>query len=138
MKAVPSPRGLPWLTRAEYLALMLAAAALLLLHVRDVSWPRAALAFAALDVIGYLPGARAFRRSGGGAIGRAYHHLYNITHNFLTLAAVSALWALLAGGWQWAMLALPLHLAGDRGIFGNGWKPADRSFERAPAPEGAR
>ena len=27
------------------------------------------------------------------------------------------------------MLALPLHLAGDRGIFGNGFKPAALPFE---------
>ena len=29
------------------------------------------------------------------------------------------------------MLALPLHLAGDRGIFGNGFKPRALPFERA-------
>jgi len=27
------------------------------------------------------------------------------------------------------MLAIPLHLAGDRGIFGNGFKPVARPFE---------
>jgi len=128
--ASAQPRALPWLTRAEYLAVAVAAGALLLLHAREVSWPRAAAAFALVDVIGYLPGARAFRRSGGRPIARVYHHLYNVTHNFLTLGAAIALWALARGGLEWAMLALPLHLAGDRGLFGNGWKPADRTFER--------
>jgi len=29
------------------------------------------------------------------------------------------------------MLAIPLHLAGDRGIFGNGFKPVARPFEES-------
>jgi len=118
-----------WLTRAEYLALMTASGLLMLLHAGEVSWVRAAIAFAAIDLIGYLPGARAFRRAGGGAIAPVYHHLYNVTHNFLTAAMVTAVWALVGGGFEWAMLALPLHLAGDRGIFGNGFKPRALPFE---------
>jgi len=132
-----SGRPLPWPTRAEYLALMLAAAILLLLHAREVAWLRAGVAFAAIDLIGYLPGARADRRSGGRPIARVYHHLYNVTHSFLTLGVVAAAWALIGGGLEWAMLAMPLHLAGDRGLFGNGWKPSTRAFEREPATEGA-
>ena len=103
----------------------------LLLHAGEVSWVRAALAFAAIDLIGYLPGARAFRRAGKRPIPAVYHHLYNVTHNFLTAAVVTAVWALSAGGLEWAMLALPLHLAGDRGIFGNGFKPVALPFEAA-------
>ena len=34
------------------------------------------------------------------------------------------------------MLALPLHLAGDRGIFGNGFKPRALPFEGHPSAEG--
>ena len=118
-----------WLTRAEYLALMTASGLLMLLHAGEVSWVRAAIAFAAIDLIGYLPGARAFRRAGGGPIAPLYHHLYNVTHNFLTAALVTAVWALVGGGFEWAMLALPLHLAGDRGIFANGFKPHALPFE---------
>src|SRR6185295_9875406 len=90
-----------WLTRAEYLALMTASGLLMLLHAGEVSWVRAAIAFAAIDLIGYLPGARAFRRAGGGAIAPLYHHLYNVTHNFLTAALVTAVWALVGGGFEW-------------------------------------
>ncbi len=123
-----------WLTRLEYLALMTASGFLMLLHVRDVSWGRAAIAFAAIDLIGYLPGARAFRRAGGRPIPAIYHHLYNLTHNFLTAAVVTALWAVAGGGLEWAMLAIPLHLAGDRGIFGNGFKPTALPFEAQHRP----
>jgi hypothetical protein len=118
-----------WLSRLEYLALMAVAGLLLLIHVREVSWLRAVIAFAAIDLIGYLPGARAFRRAGRGRISPIYHHLYNFTHNFLTAGAVIALWAIAGGGFEWAMLAIPLHLAGDRGIFGNGFKPPSLLFE---------
>jgi len=127
-----------WLTRAEYLALMWFSGLLMLLHAGQVSWVRAAIAFAAIDVIGYLPGARAFRRAGNQPIAPLYHHLYNVTHNFLTAAVVTAVWALVAGRFEWAMLALPLHLAGDRGIFGNGFKPTTFPFEGHPAVEAVR
>ena len=60
-----------------------------------------------------------------------YHWLYNATHNFVTAAVVAAAWAVAAGGPEWAMLALPLHLAGDRGVFGNGFKPSIEPFEPA-------
>ena len=127
-----------WLTRAEYLALMGVSGLLMLLHAGQVSWVRAAIAFAAIDVIGYLPGARAFRRAGNQPIAPLYHHLYNVTHNFLTAALVTAVWGLATGGLEWAMLALPLHLAGDRGIFGNGFKPTSFPFEGHPAVEAVR
>lgn len=127
-----------WLTRAEYLALMTASALLMLLHAGELSWVRAVIAFAAIDLIGYLPGARAFRRAGKRPIPAIYHHLYNVTHNFLTAAVVTSAWALAVGGLEWAMLALPLHLAGDRGIFGNGFKPTALPFEAHPPAEVAR
>jgi hypothetical protein len=117
---------------------MAASALLLLLHAPQVHWARFAVAFAAIDLVGYLPGARAFRRAAGGRIAPLYHHLYNITHNFLTAALVIALWAALAGGFEWAMLAIPLHLYGDRGLFGNGFKPAGQPFERPARTEGER
>ena len=118
-----------WLTRLEYLALMTASGLVMLLHAGDVHWGRAVVAFAAIDLIGYIPGARAFRRAGKGRISPVYHHLYNVTHNFLTAAAVIAAWELVGGGLEWAMLAIPLHLSGDRGIFGNGFKPPALPFE---------
>jgi hypothetical protein len=42
-------------------------------------------------------------------------------------------WAVLAGGPEWAMLAVPIHLSGDRGLFGNVYKPVSLPFE----PEGS-
>ena len=120
------------LSRSEWLLLMAALSAVVLWHRHDVSWTRFALALAAIDLVGYLPGALAFRRARGSAIAPVYHWLYNATHNFVTAALVAAAWTFAAGGPEWAMLALPLHLAGDRGVFGNGFKPSAEPFEPLP------
>ena len=122
--------------RVFYLAVMVTIALALVAHLRALHWPRFVLAFALIDLLGYLPGAYAFHRARGGPIAPLYHHLYNVTHSFLTAAAVVAGWAALSG-FEWAMLAIPLHLAGDRGIFGNGPKPVERAFEHR-AQEAAR
>ncbi len=118
-----------WLwVRAEQIAMTAAFSVLLAIHAREVAWGRFLAAFAAIDLVGYLPGAIASRRADGGPIAPAYHHLYNLTHNYLTAGAAALLWAL-GGGFEWAMLALPIHLCGDRGLFGNTYKPASLPFE---------
>lgn len=121
----------PLYVRAEHLAVVALCAALALLHVRDVSWVRFVAAFATIDLLGYLPGAVAARRARGGPIAPLFHHLYNVTHSYLTLGVVVAAWALALGRFEWAMLAVPLHLSGDRGLFGNGHKPVALPFEGA-------
>jgi hypothetical protein len=113
--------------------LILGAAALLAaLHVRSLNWAHFVIAFAAIDLIGYLPGTLAQRRAGRRLIAPIYHHLYNFTHSYLTLGLVLLTWAALYRP-EWAMLALPLHLAGDRGLLGNFKKPTGRVFEEVRA-----
>jgi hypothetical protein len=118
------------LDRMEWLLLTAALALTSLAHWQETSWPRFVVAFVAIDLVGYLPGALAYRRARGAAIAPAYHWLYNTTHNFATGALAAAGWALAIGRLEWAMLAIPLHLAGDRGLFGNGFKPSGQAFER--------
>lgn len=120
------------LVRAEHLLLLAVLLILLALHLGEVSWPRFLAAFVLLDLVGYVPGAVAYRRARGGPVSPVYHHLYNLTHSYLTAGVVVALWALAAGGFEWAMLALPIHLSGDRGLFGNTYKPVSLPFEPAP------
>lgn len=106
----------------------------------DVRWSRFMLAFVLVDLIGYVPGAIAYRlaaaRAGRGPvrISAIFHHLYNLCHSFVTVAAVLALWFVASGEVEWAMLALPIHLLGDRGLFGNTYKPTSLSFEPAETP----
>lgn len=115
--------------RAEHLAIVALCAVLALLHLRDIAWLRFIAAFVAIDLLGYVPGAVATRRARGGPIPPLFHHLYNVTHSYLTLGLVVAAWALALGRFEWAMLAVPLHLSGDRGLFGNGHKPVALPFE---------
>lgn len=119
--------------RARWLALTAGLSVWAVAHLGGIAWSRFLLAFAAIDVVGYLPGALAFRAAAGRPIRPIYHHLYNLTHNFLTGAALVGLWALALGRLEWAMLSIPIHLAGDRGVFGNTLKPLDQPFERRRA-----
>jgi hypothetical protein len=122
------------LERAEQTALMLVLGALVLWHWREVDWWKAVAAFWTIDILGYLPGAIVYRRQRGGAIAPIYHHLYNIAHTYLAVGAVVAVWWLMSGP-EWAMLAGPFHLALDRGVFGNIFKPVALPFEPVAAPE---
>jgi hypothetical protein len=119
--------------RLEYAAGLVAAIVLLLLHWGQVSWPAFIVLFGYIDVIGYLPGTIAWHRAHGRLTTRTYHVLYNVMHNFLTAGAVAALWSLVRGP-EWALLALPIHLLGDRALFGNILKPFGLSFEPQTHP----
>src|SRR2546426_536559 len=66
-----------WLyVRAEHLALLGVLVVLLFLHQEEVSWLHFGIAFVLIDLVGYIPGAIAYRRNGGGRIAPVYHHLY--------------------------------------------------------------
>lgn len=121
-----SPSAALRLGRAEWLAVLLGSALMLLVHAPDVAWARGAIAFAGIDLVGFAPGAVLRRASGGRPAPRACAYLYNFTHNLGTAVGVVAVWAACAG-FEWAMLAIPLHLAGDRGLFGNGFQTRSES-----------
>ena len=128
--------GTYWLTRAENIALFFLCGILLVQHFATLNLWRGVIAFSLIDIVGYIPGAIAYRRQGGGRISPVYHHLYNIAHTYLVGGAGIAIWAWITGGFEWSMLAVPFHLSIDRGIFGNVLKPFALAFEPvAAAPE---
>ena len=113
--------------RLEYLALLLISIGLAVWHFDEIRWLPFAVLFLYIDVIGYFPGAIAYRKNGG-KVAPIYYYLYNFTHNFVTNIAVVALWCVWVGP-EWALLAIPIHLFGDRSIFGNSIKSTGVSFE---------
>jgi hypothetical protein len=121
------------LLRAEYGVALAGAVLLAVLHLGHIRWPVFVGLFVYIDLVGYLPGAVAYRRARGGPVPTAYYLLYNAMHSLLSAAAVAGLWCVVVGP-EWALLALPIHLFGDRAIFGNFLKPLGVSFEPATHP----
>lgn len=116
------------LARLEWLAALVACVALAIVHIGEIRWGVFAGFFLLIDLIGYLPGAVAFRRSRDGRISRGYFIAYNLMHSLVTNAVLVGAWCLLVGP-EWALLAVPIHLFGDRALFGNTFKPFGVPFE---------
>jgi len=120
------------LVRLDWAILMFVAFAVLVLHWREVHWWRFTFAFLLPDLIGTLPGLYTYyaRRSGPHrSIPSVIHILYNFGHCFGGVLLFCGAWWLITGRLEWAMLAFPIHLAGDRSIFGNIYKPLGTAFE---------
>jgi membrane-bound metal-dependent hydrolase YbcI (DUF457 family) len=130
--------------RAEAALALAGLAYLRLAFFAEVRWSRFLVAFVALDLVGYVPGAIAYRLARRRRqasrlpaqpirIAPIFHHLYNLTHSFVSVFLLLGLWWWQQGDVEWAMLALPLHLLGDRSLFGNTYKPAALPFEPEPS-----
>ncbi|MGP2440261.1 hypothetical protein [Streptomyces sp. JW3] len=122
------------LSRLEWLAFLAVSLVLAFQHHADIRWAVFVLLFAVIDVIGYLPGAIAYRRSPDQRVARGYYVAYNTMHSLVTAGVIAGAWALFVRP-EWALLALPIHLMGDRALFGNSLKPFGVSFEPAADPE---
>jgi hypothetical protein len=122
--------------RVDYLTIMVLLSAVVLYNASHVRWGAFAVAFAGIDVVGYIPGLIWYSRSRGTPrrIPPIFHVLYNTAHSFGVNAVVALVWYLIGGRLEWAMLALPIHLCGDRGVFGNVYKPFGLSFEPVKHP----
>jgi hypothetical protein len=121
------------LARAEWLAALAVAVGLALEHLGEINWWVFIAFFAVIDVIGYIPGAIAYRRSPTRTVSRGYYVAYNTMHSLLTGGALVGIWALTEGP-EWALLAVPIHLFGDRALFGNTMKPFGVRFEPETHP----
>ena len=121
------------LARSEWLGFLLVAAVLAIMNAGEVNWWLFAGLFVIIDLIGYLPGMIAHRRSRDGSVPKVFYVLYNSMHCLLTWTVILSAATLLVG-WQWAMLAVPLHLFGDRALFGNSLKPFGVPFEPQTHP----
>ncbi|AVH21832.1 hypothetical protein [Nocardia cyriacigeorgica] len=121
------------LLRLEYGVATAVCAVLFLLHIDEVRWWAAIALFAYIDVIGYLPGLYQHIRTG--SVPKHYYVLYNVMHSFTTQGAVIGIWVLVFG-FEWALLVIPIHLFGDRALFGSFIKSFAVPFEpKQPIPE---
>lgn len=125
------------LVRLEYLIGLGVSMFLLFRHLDRVDWLMFALLFVYIDLVGYIPGAIAFHRSKTKRISKVYYVLYNTMHSMATQSAVALLLAVVVRP-DWALLALPIHLCGDRALFGNFLKPFRVSFEPVVHPAFSR
>lgn len=121
------------LLRLEWLAGEIACITLALIHIHEIHWPVFIGFFLIIDLIGYIPGAIAYRRSPTHTISKNYYVAYNTMHSLLTGGAMAGLWALAVKP-EWALLAVPIHLFGDRSLFGNSLKPFGIEFEPVTHP----
>ncbi|MGC9440434.1 hypothetical protein [Streptomyces sp. WG5] len=122
------------LSRLEWLCFLAVSLVLAFQHRTEIRWGVFVLLFVVIDAIGYLPGAIAFRRSPDRRIPRGYYVAYNAMHSLVTAGVLAGAWALFVRP-EWALLALPIHLMGDRALFGNSLKPFGVAFEPATTPE---
>ena len=116
------------LHRLEYLVGFAVTVGLLIAHFHQIRWWLFIGLFLYIDLIGYIPGAIAYRRSLNHRIDKGYYVAYNTMHSLVTQSAVVGLWMWLVKP-EWALLAIPFHLFGDRGLFGNFLKPFGLPFE---------
>jgi hypothetical protein len=121
------------LHRTEYLIGLVVITAMIVVHFHDIRWLPFLALFLSIDLIGYIPGAVAFHRSETKRISKAYYIMYNTMHSMITQSVVIGLWSWVFG-WEWALLAIPFHLFGDRGVFGNFMKSFALPFEPVPSP----
>jgi hypothetical protein len=119
--------------RAEYLAGLATAVTLAVIHWHDIRWVPFVVLFFYIDLIGYVPGAIAARRSRDGYIHKGFYVLYNTMHTLLTAGLVAGVYSLVFGP-EWALLALPIHLFTDRGVIGNQMKSFGMRFEPSENP----
>lgn len=121
------------LIRLEYLIALGVSLYFFTTHIDEVRWIPAVALFLYIDLIGYLPGAIAYHVSKTKRIARTYYVLYNTMHSFVTHSVVVLLWIWLIGP-ECALLAIPIHLCGDRALFGNFLKPFSVTFEPTVHP----
>ena len=119
------------LHRCDYGAILMFVSVVSLAHYREIDWVAYAIAFAWIDLVGYLPGAIRYRIAAarGERLPTLYYVLYNFTHSIAVQIGIIGIWWSVAGRWNWAMVAGIVHLCGDRAIFGNMFKSTRFPFE---------
>ncbi|HFF9487098.1 DUF2156 domain-containing protein [Serratia bockelmannii] len=115
------------MVRSEYGFLLLASLFVTFYHWQELRLIPLIFLFSYIDMIGYIPGAIAYRVHKGN-VPEIYYFLYNSTHNFVTAMLVAVAWCYFVRV-EWALMGILIHLFGDRSLFGNEFKSRCMSFE---------
>lgn len=121
------------MVRLDWLVIMIALSIIAAMHWREINWWLFLIVFWWIDFVGTAPGMYYQGRHPERPVPRWTIVLYNFCHSFTTVGVITAIWYAFAG-FQWEMLAMPIHLAGDRCVFGNIYKHFDPRFEPHPDP----
>ena len=119
--------------RTDWAILMLATMIAAALHWREINWWIFMAMFWWIDILGTFPGTFLQKKKPDRKVPEWCILLYNFCHSFTTVGVITAAWYALYGP-AWEMLAMPMHLAADRSIFGNIYKRIDPKFEPGPHP----
>ena len=104
--------------RIENLILGSIAFGLSIYYYAGINWWHYIALFALIDVIGYIPGRTWCILNKESVPPKLFYTLYNICHNLVFVSVVSLIyWFFIEK--NLAILALFVHLFGDRGVFGN-------------------
>lgn len=123
------------MVRVDWLCIMIALMVAVAVNWKEVDWALFMVMFWIIDLIGTAPAMYidyVNKRDGKTEdVPRWCVVSYNVCHSFLTTSIVILIWYFV-GGVEWAMLAMPMHLAADRGIFGNIYRSFGLRFQPDP------
>lgn len=120
------------LVRLDWLCIMLALITITIINWENVNWWIFFIMFWWIDLIGTVPGMYYLSVNEGTekekSVPKWCVFIYNICHSFTTVSIITLLWYMTSGP-EWAMLAMPIHLAADRCVFGNIYKSFRLKFD---------
>ncbi len=123
------------MVRLDWLCIMTILIVAVAVNWREVDWARFIIMFWIIDIIGTAPAMyfdyRNKREGNTGDVPRWCVVSYNVCHSFFTVSIVTLAWFFISGV-EWAMLAMPMHLAADRGVFGNIYRSFGLKFQPEP------
>ena len=125
------------MVRLDWLFIMMGLMFASIANWTEINWWLFAAAFWWIDVIGTAPGMYYHGKNKHALAGEDVPKwaiiAYNFCHSFVTVMTITFVWYLYAG-WHWEMLAMPMHLAADRCVFGNIFKNFNIKFDPQPVP----
>lgn len=123
------------MVRLDWLFIMGGLMFVSIVNWREMNWWIFAFAFWWIDIVGTAPGMYYHGKNKHAPAGEDVPKwtiiAYNVCHSFVTVVSITCIWYLYSG-WQWEMLAMPMHVAADRCVFGNIYKNFYIKFDPKP------